>query len=87
MAATVMTAELGSISDSSSLGIYSEACKYSSIWQTLKLIGNHVDCDILIWNNHVLNSNMYTNNLISTCGFYSWKENAKIFSNAPLAHF
>ena len=46
MAATVMTAEFGTIHYYSSLEEYSEACL--CIGQTLKLIGNHVNCDILI---------------------------------------
>ena len=45
MAATVMTAEFGTIHYYSSLEEYSEACLCSSL---LKLIGNHVNCDILI---------------------------------------
>ena len=48
MAATVMTAEFGTIHYYSSLEEYSEACLCSSLGQTLKLIGNHVNCDNLI---------------------------------------
>ena len=46
-----MTAEFGTIHYYSSLEEYSEACFCSSLeafGQTLKLIGNHVNCDILI---------------------------------------
>ena len=46
MAATVMTAEFGTIHYNSSLEEYSEAVQFFG--QTLKLIGNHVNCDILI---------------------------------------
>ena len=49
MAATVMTAEFGTIHYYSSLEEYSEACLCSSLdGQTLKLIGNDVNCDILV---------------------------------------
>ena len=48
MAATVMTAEFGTIHYNSSLEEYSEACLCSSLDRHLKLIGNHVNCDILI---------------------------------------
>ena len=49
MAATVMTAEFGTIHYYSSLEEYSEACLCAQFFgQTLKLIGNHVNCDILI---------------------------------------
>ena len=47
MAATVMTAEFGTIHYYSSLEEYSEA-HVQFFGQTLKLIGNHVNCDILI---------------------------------------
>ena len=47
MAATVMTAKFGTIHYYSSLEEYSEACLCSSL-DTLKLIGNHVNSDILI---------------------------------------
>ena len=48
MAATVMTAEFGTIYYYFSLEEYSEACLCSFFEQTLKLIGNHVNRDILI---------------------------------------
>ena len=61
MAATVMTAEFGTIHYYSSLEEYSEACLCSFFGQTPKLIGNHVNCDIFIEDNNVLISNMNTN--------------------------
>ena len=48
MAATFMTAEFGTIHYYSSLEEYSEAKFVQFFGQTLKLIGNHVNCDILI---------------------------------------
>ena len=48
MAATVMTAEFDTIHYYSSLEEYSEACFVQFFGQNLKLIGNHVNCDILI---------------------------------------
>ena len=49
MTATVMTAEFGTIHYYSSLEEYSEfwSLFVQFFGQTLKLIGNHVNCDIL----------------------------------------
>ena len=44
-----MTAEFGTIYYYSSLEVYSEACLCSYFGQTLKLIGNYINCDILIY--------------------------------------
>ena len=54
MAATVMTSEFGTIN-------HSEALFVQFFGQTLKLIGNNVNGDILIYNYNVLNNKMNTN--------------------------
>ena len=61
MAATVMTVEFGIIHHYSSLEENSEACFCSSFGQIPKLIEHYINCDILVYNNHFLNSNMSTN--------------------------
>ena len=48
MAATVMTAEFGTIHYHSSLEEYSMKLVCAVPWTDTKLIGNHVNCDILI---------------------------------------
>ena len=61
MAATVMTVEFGTSYHYSSLKENSEACVCSSLKQIQQLNEHFVNCDILVKNNHVLNSNMNTN--------------------------
>ena len=61
MAATVMTVEFGTIQHYSSL--VSEACvtQFFGVWIDENLTENYINCDILIQNKHVINSNMNTN--------------------------
>ena len=61
MAATVMTVEFGTIHHYSSLEENSEACLCSSFEQIQKLTEHYASYDILVSNNHVLNSNMTSN--------------------------
>ena len=61
MAAIVMIAAFGTIHYYFSLSEYSEACLCNFFGQTLKLIENYANWDILVLNNHDLNSNMNTN--------------------------
>ena len=61
MAATVISGEFGTIHFYSWLEGYFEAFFVEVFGQTLKLIENYENCDILVRNNHVLNSNMNAN--------------------------
>ena len=62
MAATVMTLEFCTIQPYSNLEENSEGCLSSSLNRYKETTEHHVNYDILILNNHVLNRNMNTIN-------------------------
>ena len=61
MAATVMTVESNTIHHYSSLEENSKTCFLQFFEQVQQLTEHYVNHDILVKNNHVLNSNMNTN--------------------------